>query len=259
MRACIVSATRKGTASPWIAPRKILHAGDVEPGEAEVGDRRPALDAGQRLGQRVAAVHLGRPIGADDERRSVVDTGDALEDRDALGVGPVEVVEDEHRGSTADHVGDHGARRFQPGRQGRLRIVRATQRDQPVVVDGELVVEGVEEQLEGTAEAPGIGLTGEHQGVVRQARHELTHEPGLADAGLAADQCDARHGVREEGAQLVELAGPSHHHRAQTGTPGQHGPSVPAGQRARSATPVQHRFRAQGRLLRHRRSHPAVV
>ena len=84
-----------------------------------MGDRRPALEAGQRLGQRVAAVDLGRPVGADDERRSVVGAGDALEDRDALGVGPVEVVEDEHRRSTAEDVGRPVARAdVQPGRRG---------------------------------------------------------------------------------------------------------------------------------------------
>ena len=225
-----------------------------------MGDRRPALEAGQRLGQRVAAVHLGRPVGADDERRSVVDAGDALEDRDALGVGPVEVVEDEHRGSTADHVGDHGAAP-RPSRAARGACASsgrrsATSRSSSA---GSSSWRASKSSSKGRPRPPGIGLTGEHEGVVRQAGHELAHQPGLADAGLAADQRDARHGVRDEGAQLVELAGPSHHHRAQTGTPGQHGPSVPAGPRARSATPVQHRFRAQGRLLRHRRSHQAIV
>ena len=55
-----------------------------------------------------------------------------------------------------------------------------------------MVAEDVEQQLERAAEAAGVGLAGEHQAVVGQVGEELPHEAGLADAGLTADEGDAR-------------------------------------------------------------------
>ena len=47
----------------------------------------------------------------------------------------------------------------------------------------------VEHEREGTPQRAGIGLTGDDPGV-GEASEQLTHEAGLADAGLAADQGD---------------------------------------------------------------------
>ena len=106
MRACRLSATRNGHGAAVDGDEEVLHADDVEAGEAQVGDRRAALEAGQGVGQRVAAVDLGRPVGADGQGRPAVGAGDALEDRDRLGVGPVEVVEHDRRPAAVEHLAD---------------------------------------------------------------------------------------------------------------------------------------------------------
>ena len=56
----------------------------------------------------------------------------------------------------------------------------------------QLVAEDVEQQLEGAAEATGVGLAGDHERVVGQLGEELPHEAGLAHAGLAADRARSR-------------------------------------------------------------------
>ena len=60
-----------------------------------------------------------------------------------------------------------------------------------------------------------------------EASEQLTHESGLADAGLATDQGDGWGFVlvRKAG-EAVELGGATHHDRAEAGTPDEHRTSV---------------------------------
>ena len=111
--------------------------------------------------------------------------------------------------------------RSEPGASsGAWPVARAAQLGHPVVVGRQLVAQRVEEQLEGPAEAARVGLAGEHERVVGQAGEELAHEPGLADAGLAADSATPGVGVALNSVRSwSSWLGPSHHHRAQTGTP----------------------------------------
>ena len=196
LRAWSASATRYGGVlavdggrgtSPTSAER--------EPVEADVGDgvgRRSSR--GSSVGERVAAGELVGPVGAD-EQRGGRGRGSASRSNTAMlsesaqwrssntrtaraaGDGVVaagstatpEAVGERATGAVA--VGGGGAARRCVG--GRRRSVGG----------------GVEEELERVAEAAGLGLAGQHEdhgsGSVAASS---SHEPGLADAGLAADQ-----------------------------------------------------------------------
>ena len=200
--------------------------------EAEVGDGVAALQAGQQLGDGVAPVHGVGPVGADEDQRAAVGLGEALEEGDALGVGPVEVLEHHH--GPAAHLPDlrrQAAHGLEADEHPLLERPGAVGHDgEGVGIDVE-AVEGVEQQLEGTAEGAGLGLAGEHRHAGGHPVAELADEAGLPDAGFAADQGDRRRAAgadRHELGEAVELGGPTDHHRAQADPSVEHARSVRA-------------------------------
>ena len=206
------------------------HVGLAEAADADVDGVGPALQAGERLGERVAARQLARPVGAHDGARARCG-GDPLEQGDALGVGPVEVLEHEHGPLPVDDLGEQVE--GEPGPIGQRTVagvggavVGGAQQRDPVIA-GEPRPERVEEQAEGMAEAARLGLTGhdDHGGV--ELRAQLADEAGLADAGLAADEDDARLGLGQRSEQAVELVGPTDHHGTEAPASDLHGLSVP--------------------------------
>ena len=119
-----------------------------------------------------------------------VGAGDALEERDALGVGPVEVVEDERR---------RPAPRISPTSSAAIEPPSSSGRAVPGGAAGDPLVVGrqaVEERRRGAARRGGRGRPDRPgrrgPGCRRAAPRGAPDEPGLADPGLAADERDAR-------------------------------------------------------------------
>ena len=172
--------------------RKALTSAGVRRLEVQVHDRVPALEAGQHLGGGVAAGQAVGPVGADDEQRAAVGLGQALEQREALGVGPVEVLEHHEAGTAGGEVADQVDRQPAPARR---RV--ASDRSRPSARSGSSGrrrprAQRVEEQLHRSSDGAGVGLPGEHDGAGGHAVDELLDQPGLADPGLAGDEGDGR-------------------------------------------------------------------
>ena len=127
--------------------------------------------------------------------------GEALEDRQALGVGPVEVLEHDQPGCLAEpHVDG---------------CEHAT--DWIVALES-VVGQHRPDQLVGPPERPVLGLPAEHHRPGRGRRDQLAQQPRLADARLAGDERDGRAAVvaspvlvdvRLAGAKTVELVRPA--------------------------------------------------
>ena len=67
----------------------------------------------------------------------------------------------------------------------------------------------------GRPDGAGVGLARQHEGAVRQgAGHQLLHQAGLADAGLAGDEGDGGDGGgADQPAEAAELVGSADHDR----------------------------------------------
>jgi hypothetical protein len=220
--------------------QQLGHPGPVEPLKGDGGDHPAALQLLQQVDQGVAAGHALGPEGADQQQGQVALGGQAAEQGGALGVGPVQVLEDEQGpglGQLADQ-GDGGAQQLlgavlalgragQPGgdrgQQQAQRLGAAGQGLGDRVPVGHPRLDRLQEQLEGAAGGALAALAGQnrHRGV--EGGDQLGHQAGLADAGLAADQGQGRlAGGGGELAQARQLGGAPHHHRAQPGPGGQH-------------------------------------
>ena len=208
-------------------------AADLRGGEAvevDVRDPVPPVEAGHGVGGRVAAGQAVGPVGPHQHqaptrprrarRRGL---GQALEHGDALGVGPVEVLEHEERGAATGPVAQR-PHQVDPGPDALLRgavgVAHGGHEGREVgaaVVGHRGVARGhvdrVEEQLHRPSDGARVGLAGEDERPGGRPPHQLLDEPGLADAGLAGHQRHGRFGARaDEGGQAVELDRPAHHH-----------------------------------------------
>ena len=155
-------------------------------------------------------------VGADDEQPAAAGLGQLLEYGEALGVGPVEILEHHDAG---DPLGEPPYQ-LDPGSDplvGRaVGVVNGLQqRGVPVGIGAVARRHGAErvtEQLHGAALGARIGLAGEHQRAPWHVRHQLLDEPGLADAGLAGDQGDRRVGAGvDQPDETIELGGAADH------------------------------------------------
>ncbi len=219
----VAARIRRRSAGDRRQQRRGLRGGEaIQP---YVGDRVPAFHPGQQAGHRLAAGHLVRPVRADEQPRPAL-VGDPLEQRRALRVGPVQVLEDDDRGRVADQVGQDGEAGVQPLDRAAPRV---GQRRQLLLVDLRAAVDGVQEHLVRPGQRAGLGLTDQHHGLRRHGRQQLVHQPGLADARLARDERDRRLTRRSELRQSAQLALPPDHHRAGTAADGSHDARVPVG------------------------------
>ena len=85
--------------------------GRAEPPELDVGDRVPAFEPGEQLGRRVAAGQPVGPVGAHHQQPAPAGLGQLLEHGDALGVGPVQVLEHDEAGGARREPADQLDRR----------------------------------------------------------------------------------------------------------------------------------------------------
>ncbi len=184
--------------------------GDRQAVEVDVGHGVAPFEPGQQARRGVAAGERIGSVGADEQARAAAGLGQALEEQQALGVGPVEVVEHHHARRPA---ADRGEQR-EAGPDALVDVALGVDHHLEALVGLVAgVAEGVEEQLEGPAERSRVGLARQHLGPRRQAPDELPDQPGLAHAGLAADQGDGRSGaVLGQLHEAVDLGGPTDHH-----------------------------------------------
>lgn len=106
------------------------HAGDepadlalLEPGQGQVGGRRLTEQLGQGAAQRVAAVHLDVPIGADEQEACVGQlAGHEPEQQQARLIGPVEVVQDDDQATWCGRRPQAGGHRVEQAEAGHLRV-----------------------------------------------------------------------------------------------------------------------------------------
>ena len=168
-----------------------------------------ALEPGQHLGGRVPAVQRVGPVGADEQHRTAARLGEPFEERDALGVGPVQVVEHDHtrrsRGEIADDI--------EPESQALVRGPVGIREEREALVVARLAgCEGVEQELERAPERAGIRLARVHDRAVREPVDQLADEAGLAHSRFAADQCHRRGLARpHQAGEPVELVGATDH------------------------------------------------
>ena len=97
----------------------------------------------------------------------------------------------------------------EPGVEGRLPLARAAQLRDPLVVGAEVVAEDVEQQLEGAAEAAGVGLAGQDEAARRAGRTRNSRTRRVLPTP-ASPPTSAMPGRRpgEERAELLELLVP---------------------------------------------------
>ena len=93
---------------------ELAHLGGAEPAELHVGDEVAALEAGEQVGGGVAPGEPVGSVGADEHERAAVGFGEPLEDGEALGVGPVEVLEHDERRARPPTGSGRGRRRLAP-------------------------------------------------------------------------------------------------------------------------------------------------
>ena len=171
-------------------------------------DRVAALQARHHLGRRVPAVERVGPVRPDQQQRPAVGLGQPFEERDALRVGPVEVVEHHDARRPDREIADDIEREPDP-LVGRARRV-AEELD--ALVGGPAAVERVDQELERAPERSRVGLAGVHRDRLRQPSHELAHESRLADTGFPTDERDRGRLARiDEPGQPVQLLGPADH------------------------------------------------
>ena len=91
----------------------------VQAVQADLLDRVPALQAEQQVAAGEATAEVVRPVGADQQEARAGQLGQAVDDRRALGVGPVQVLEDDDGRLVADALGEAGHDRVRVGEAGR--------------------------------------------------------------------------------------------------------------------------------------------
>ena len=184
----------------------VVHRQLLQP---DVVEALAPVEPGQHLTGRVAARHGVGTERADDEQWCSDRIGEPLEERDALGVGPVEVLEHDHPEPVAD----------EPVHQLEAGVHPLVAAAGPIRDGGEqlgieclVILERVDEHLHRAPERPLIGLSGEDDGPGGRPLAQLAHEAGLADAGLAGhhDRRRARQAV-EQREQAIEVARPPDH------------------------------------------------
>jgi hypothetical protein len=135
---------------------------------------------------------------------------DALEQRDALRVRPVQILEDNHRRT----VGGQPQKHPQSGPQALdLSATRVGESVELLGIDAVATVHCGQKQFEGTTQRSRLGLAHQHRGLRREPVEQLPDQPRLADARLAGQHRDV--GVRRasELHQPVQLFLPSDHCR----------------------------------------------
>ena len=88
----------------------------------------------------------------------------------------MQVLEDDHRTTAGDPV--------EVGLHDRSETIGR--------VGDRVETEGVERELEGTAERPRLGLAGQHLHIGGKRPHQLAQQAGLSHTSLADHQCDGR-------------------------------------------------------------------
>lgn len=193
--------------------------------ESEAGDVVAPLQLVQQRGDRVAAGHLGRPVRADEQQRPTL-VGEPLEERRALRVDPMQVLEDDDRRPAARH----GVRDRQTGVQPLYRTSRRVGEGvEEAVVDAGPPVDGIQQHLVRPGERPGIGVADQHDRLGGKAVQQLLDEPGLTDAWLAGDDRHPRAVGRREPREMAQLAIAAHHHRDGASTRCPPGARLPSG------------------------------
>jgi hypothetical protein len=202
-----------------------------EAAELDALDGAHPLPGGQQRPQFMAAVQLVRPV-RQQQKDAELTQGPDEEHHDVAGgpVGPVEVLDDQQqrlpRGQPGDQPedvfqqprrralggGHPGDRRVELGQQpGELPPGRA---EQPIELGGRggpgQCPEHVHQRREGEAFAAELRAAAAEYAHSRRGGRpgQLPHQAGLADAGLAAEQChrgSAADGLIEQGAQPREL------------------------------------------------------
>ena len=206
-----VQALRRALVGP-LPVHRVDERGDLVDRELlqpEVEEALSAVEAGQQLAGGVPPGHGVGTERPDHEQRRSDRVGQSLEQRDALRVGPVEVLEHDEPEALPDepvHELEPGVDPFvaAPGSVG--------DRGEQLGVETVVAFERIDEQLHRTPERTLVGLPGEHDGPARRPLHQLAHEARLAHAGLAGhhDGRRARQPV-EERQQAVEVDRPSDH------------------------------------------------
>ncbi len=214
------------------------HRGELvagQPSQRQVQHRTLALQDRQQGGERMAAVEVLGTERRHDDEREVRGGRQAPEQRDAVGVGPVQVLQHQHGRTAGQQVthqvdggplqlvgrvavvvvgmgqGDHRREQVREGVRARLQ----GRRDAVPAPDERL--DSVTQQLVGAVEVTFLGLAGQDGHAVVEPGQELPHQAALADPRLAGDEGDPRRvGGADEGAQGVELSVPADHHRAQS-------------------------------------------
>ena len=150
------------------------HVGVGEPVEPQVVHCAPPVEAHEEIGRGKEASELVRPVRAQQHRTARHARRESLEHAEALGVGPVQILEDDHRTASRDAVHQH------------LNECAESVRAVGHSVDAQ----GVEGKLERTTQRAGLGLSGKCGRAGGEGRAELAEQPRLADACLADDQRD---------------------------------------------------------------------
>ena len=78
---------------------ELVHLGRAEPSELDVGDQVAPIEPGEQVGGGVAPGQPVGAVGADEDQRTAVGLGEQLEGGEALGVGPVQVLEHDEPGA----------------------------------------------------------------------------------------------------------------------------------------------------------------
>ena len=184
----------------------------VETLEVDLVHATAPLEANEHLTAGEAGCQLVGSVGGDQRQIGEPHRRQLLEDANAVGVGPVEVFENEQGSSVADPLGD--------GIDGDGTRVDEVDRR---------VAEHRADEGEGPAERAGVSLGDEHLGVRRHGADELLDQARLADTCLTGDEGDSRTvvvtlaaGSDDEHGQMVEGGGPPDHHRADAATTDEH-------------------------------------
>jgi hypothetical protein len=183
--------------------------------ELDVGDRMTALQPGEELRGRMPAREAVRAVGADDQQPAAAGFGQLLEHREALGVGPVQILEHDDAGDPLGEPPHQLDSRPDALIGGAVGVVHGLQQ-RSVSVGGAVAsrhrAERVTKELHGAALGARVGLSRQHHRARRGLRHQLLDKSGLADPGLAGDQRDRRvHPGVDQTDQAIELgAAPDH-------------------------------------------------
>ncbi len=168
--------------------------GPVEAIEVDPVDVVPAFEPGEHVAAGEPATQFLGAVGADEEVPRGAQPGQTLEHLHAAGIGPVQVLEHHDRGSRTGrrkHRGDGVDRRVD--RRAAEEVVHDTER---------------------LGDARRLGLPGPHR--PRRRAHQLSQQPGLADAGFAAHQRQGKIGRGRQPPQPTERGLPPDHHRTET-------------------------------------------